>query len=80
MKNYKPAQFNGAYMRRVREAEELSLQGLAELTGASSPALSSFEHGRSIPNSMLLHDIARMLNVTMDSFFEDDRLRAEDDE
>jgi transcriptional regulator with XRE-family HTH domain len=53
----------GAYIRRQRELQKLSMRQLADLAGISNPYLSQIEHGLREPSEKVLDALARNLEV-----------------
>lgn len=51
-------------LRRVREEKGVSLEELADYTGLTKQAVWKYEHGRTIPNAIVMADIAKFLGVT----------------
>ncbi len=60
----------GAYIRRQRELHELSLRQMAERAGISNPYLSQIEHGLREPSEKVLDAIARSLELSADTLYE----------
>ena len=60
------AQALGAFIRRQREAANLSLRGAAERAGISNPYLSQLERGLHEPSVRVLSAVARALRVPAD--------------
>jgi transcriptional regulator with XRE-family HTH domain len=61
----------GPSVRRLREAQQLSLRGLAELTGFSASFLSQVENGQASPSISSMERIASALGVTLGEFFQE---------
>lgn len=59
----------GESVRRLREAQHLSLRALAEHTGFSASFLSQVEHGQASPSIASMERIAAALGVTLSEFF-----------
>jgi transcriptional regulator with XRE-family HTH domain len=64
------AQALGAFIRRQREAANLSLRGAAERAGISNPYLSQLERGLHEPSVRVLSAVARALRVPADELLQ----------
>ena len=60
----------GAFIRRQRELQELSMRQLAALAGISNPYLSQIERGLREPSEKVLDAIARNLEISADALYE----------
>src|SRR5215216_6195670 len=60
----------GAFIRRQRELQELSMRQLADLAGISNPYLSQIERGLREPSGKVLDAIARNLEISADALYE----------
>ena len=60
----------GAYIRRQRELQELSMRQLADLVGISNPYLSQIERGLREPSEKVLDALARNLELSADALHE----------
>jgi transcriptional regulator with XRE-family HTH domain len=60
----------GPSVRRLREAQQLSLRTLAERTGFSASFLSQVENGQASPSIASMERIATALGVTLGEFFQ----------
>jgi transcriptional regulator with XRE-family HTH domain len=60
----------GAYIRRQRELQEMSMRQLAEMVGISNPYLSQIERGLREPSERVLEAIADTLQVSADALNE----------
>jgi transcriptional regulator with XRE-family HTH domain len=60
----------GAYIRRQRELQKLSMRQLADLAGISNPYLSQIEHGLREPSEKVLDALARNLEVSVETLYE----------
>lgn len=60
----------GTHIRRIRQQRELSLQGLAELSGFSKGYLSKLEHGLAQAPIATLMTIAKALKVQVHALFD----------
>lgn len=60
----------GEIIRRQRELGELSMRQFAELAGISNPYLSQIERGLREPSEKVLDAIARSLDVSAESLYE----------
>jgi len=69
----------GAFIRRQRELQELSMRQLADLVGISNPYLSQIEHGLREPSERVLEAIAENLDVSADALRAHVRSRGEDE-
>ena len=65
----------GAFIRRQRELQELSMRQLAELAGISNPYLSQIERGLREPSEKVLDALARNLEISADALHERGRRR-----
>jgi transcriptional regulator with XRE-family HTH domain len=68
----------GAFIRRQRELQALSMRQLADLVGISNPYLSQIERGLREPSERVLEAIAQNLELSADVLHEHMR-SAEDD-
>jgi transcriptional regulator with XRE-family HTH domain len=53
----------GAFIRRVRDEQDMSLREFARNIGCTPPFVSDIEHGRRYPSDEVLAEIARVLAV-----------------
>ena len=53
----------GTKVRQYRNVKRLSQSDLAAMVGVSQSVISSLESDKSIPNSIMLHEIAKELEV-----------------
>jgi transcriptional regulator with XRE-family HTH domain len=60
----------GAYIRRQRELQKLSMRQLADLAGISNPYLSQIEHGLREPSEKVLDALARHLEISAETLYE----------
>ena len=60
----------GDNLRRIREANYLSLRALAERSGLAINTLSLIENGKSSPSVSTLQQLARALEIPISTFFE----------
>ena len=60
----------GAFIRRQRELQELSMRQLANLAGISNPDLSQIERGLREPSEKVLDALARNLEISADALHE----------
>jgi transcriptional regulator with XRE-family HTH domain len=67
--------FLGQKLRKLRKEQNLTQLELAQQVGLTNGQVSTIERGVSSPSLATLHRIARALNVPMNEFFEDARLR-----
>jgi transcriptional regulator with XRE-family HTH domain len=67
--------FLGQKLRKLRKEQNLTQLELAQQVGITNGQVSTIERGVSSPSLATLHRIARALNVPMNEFFEDARLR-----
>lgn len=63
----------GPAIRRLRQAQQLSLSDLAERTGISVSYLSRLEKGRSVPSFTLLSQLGNELGVDIGFFVDTER-------
>lgn len=61
--------FVGGSVRELRQARDMTLSQLSDMTGLSVGFLSQVERGLSSPSVKALHDISRALGVTISWFF-----------
>jgi len=61
----------GARLRTLREARNLSMRALANLSGLSANALSMIERGRTSPSVSTLYKLATALGVPITAFFQE---------
>src|SRR5436190_23276608 len=70
----------GAFIRRQRELQKLSMRQLADLVGISNPYLSQIERGLRDPSERVLDSIARHLEVSAETLHKHaDRARDPDE-
>jgi transcriptional regulator with XRE-family HTH domain len=60
----------GEFIRRQRELHEMSMRQLASMVGISNPYLSQIEHGLRRPSEAVLEALARSLQVSVDTLYE----------
>jgi transcriptional regulator with XRE-family HTH domain len=60
----------GEFIRRQRELHELSMRQVAEMAGISNPYLSQIEHGLREPSERVMAGIARSLEMSAESLYE----------
>jgi transcriptional regulator with XRE-family HTH domain len=60
----------GAFIRRQRELQDLSLRQLANLSGISNPYLSQIERGLRAPSERVLEAIAQQLELSAEVLHE----------
>jgi transcriptional regulator with XRE-family HTH domain len=65
----------GAFIRRQRELQKLSMRQLADLAGISNPYLSQIERGLREPSEKVVDALARNLEVSADALHERGRRR-----
>ena len=65
----------GAFIRRQRELQDLSMRQLAHLAGISNPYLSQIERGLREPSEKVLDAIARNLELSADAVEQHDTRR-----
>lgn len=70
MNDEKPESALGAFIRRQRELNELSMRQLADLVGISNPYLSQIERGLREPSEKVLDAIARNLELSEETLQE----------
>ena len=63
----------GAHIRRIRQHRELSLQGLADISGYSKGYLSKLEHGLAQAPIATLMSLAKALKVQINELFDGQR-------
>ena len=69
----------GEFIRRQRELQELSLRQLATMAGISNPYLSQIEHGLRAPSESVLRALARSLELSAETLYEQAGLVEEDE-
>ena len=62
----------GSRVRRYRDVNCLSQNDLADKVGVSQSTISSLESDKSIPSSVMLHQIAKALGVDINDLLKDD--------
>ena len=70
----------GAFIRRQRELQELSMRQLAELAGISNPYLSQIERGLREPSEQVVDAIAQQLELSAEALKEHGAGAMDDDE
>jgi transcriptional regulator with XRE-family HTH domain len=60
----------GDFIRRQRELHDVSMRQLARMAGISNPYLSQIEHGLREPSRQVLEGIARSLELSADTLYE----------
>ena len=60
----------GAFIRRQRELQQLSMRQLADLAGISNPYLSQIERGLREPSEKVLDALARNLEISAETLYE----------
>jgi len=60
----------GTSLRQLREAHNVSMRALAQLSGLSANALSMIERGKSSPSVSTLYRLAEALQVPVTAFFD----------
>ena len=70
----------GEFIRSQRELHELSMRQLARMAGISNPYLSQIERGLREPSERVLEAIARSLELSAETLYEEAGLAEEEDE
>ena len=70
----------GDFIRRQRELHELSMRQLAQLAGISNPYLSQIERGLRAPSERVLDAIARSLELSTETLYQEAGLDGEHEE
>ncbi len=70
----------GEFIRSQRELHELSMRQLARMAGISNPYLSQIERGLRAPSERVLEAIARSLEVSSETLYEQADLAEEGEE
>ena len=70
----------GEFIRRQREINELSMRQLARMVGISNPYLSQIERGLREPSDRVLEAIARQLELSADTLYEQAGVSKEDEQ
>ena len=70
----------GEFIRRQREINELSMRQLARMVGISNPYLSQIERGLREPSDRVLEAIARQLEVSAETLYEQAGFSKEDEQ
>lgn len=65
------SKFNGERLKSARLLRKYSIQELAELVQISRQVISQYESGRSMPTTIKVEEIAGVLDVPYDYFYED---------
>jgi transcriptional regulator with XRE-family HTH domain len=60
----------GAFIRRQRELQKLSMRQLADLAGISNPYLSQIERGLREPSEKVLDALAHNLEISAETLYE----------
>lgn len=60
----------GDFIRRQRELHELTMRQVADMAGISNPYLSQIERGLREPSERVIEAIARTLEVSADTLYE----------
>jgi transcriptional regulator with XRE-family HTH domain len=60
----------GDFIRKQRAMQEMSLRQLAQIAGISNPYLSQIERGLREPSEKVLESMARALEVSADTLYE----------
>ena len=60
----------GDFIRKQRELHELSMRQVAEMAGISNPYLSQIERGLREPSERVMDAIARTLQMSADTLYE----------
>ncbi|GAA5092727.1 hypothetical protein GCM10023210_22080 [Chryseobacterium ginsengisoli] len=63
----------GTKVKRFREAKGISQDDLALRLDVAQSTISSIESDKNIPNSLLLSNIAKELDINMNDLFDDER-------
>jgi transcriptional regulator with XRE-family HTH domain len=61
----------GAKVRYYRNLKHLSQRDLADMVGVSQSIISSLESDKNIPNTIMLHEIAKELDVDINEFLKE---------
>ena len=70
----------GAFIRRQREMQAMSVRQLAQLSGISNPYLSQIERGLREPSEQVLDAIAQQLELSAEALQEHGARRGHDDD
>ena len=62
--------FNGAKLRKLREAAGLSRRALGDRVSKSQLTIGQYERGRTVPSAAALAGLAAALGSTIDSLFD----------
>lgn len=60
----------GAFIKAQREVARLSVRHLAQLAGVSNPYLSQIERGLRRPSAEILQQIAKALQISVETLYE----------
>ena len=69
----------GEFIRNQREVASMSVRRLAELAGVSNPYLSQIERGLRKPSAEILQQIAKALQISVETLYVRAGLLADDD-
>jgi transcriptional regulator with XRE-family HTH domain len=69
----------GEFIRRQRELHELSMRQVADMAGISNPYLSQIEHGLREPSERVIDALARTLDLSAETLYEQAGRRPEED-
>ena len=70
----------GEFLRRQRELHELSMRQVADMAGISNPYLSQIERGLREPSERVMDALARSLELSAESLYEQAGRRPDDEE
>jgi transcriptional regulator with XRE-family HTH domain len=69
----------GDFIRKQRELHELSMRQVAQMSGISNPYLSQIEHGLREPSERVMDALARTLELSSETLYEQAGRRSGDD-
>lgn len=67
----------GKYIAEKRKQMGMTQKQLAEQVGITDKAVSKWERGKSIPDSMVMEELCRTLQITMNEFFSGEDIQEE---
>ena len=59
----------GEVIRKYRKQKNMTQEEMANRLGVTAPAVNKWENGNSLPDITLLAPIARLLDITLDTYY-----------